>query len=196
MTITLSNKKRLSINTENILFICGGAFVGIKKEESSKDKKRLIGFREDPYLPEEKAEKKKLSHQDFIDYGFIPELVGRLPVIVELSALSEADLVNILMNSESSILRGYQNTLQAENVDLVFEEEAVKEIAHIAYSQNTGARGLNAVIDRVMEDVMFEIPSDPSISRCVITREAVCGKTAPVLETRASLYKKLYSYFS
>ena len=187
MTVPIAKGTDIRINTENILFICGGAFVGIKGEEGQVTEKHLIGFRRQESKPQEK---RRLTHQDFVDYGLIPEIVGRLPVIVELDALTEEDLVNILLISESSVIKSYQNALKSNDVELIFETDAITEIAHIAHSKNTGARGLNAIIEDIMEDIMYEIPSDSLIYRCTITKQAVRGEDVPIIERRGESSEK------
>lgn len=170
----------IKINTENILFICGGAFVGIRKKETTE--KRQIGFGESPIVEEKTSVPTKLTAQDFIDYGFIPELIGRLPIIVELDALAEEDLVDILKNSEASFLKSYQDMLRAEEVELCFEEEAIREIAHKAYNRQVGARGLNAIVEEVLGDLLFDVMSDSAIRRCTITKQTVQGTESPRIE--------------
>lgn len=170
----------IKINTENILFICGGAFVGIGKKEE--DVKRIIGFYNEVSEEETVHTEKKLTTQDFIDYGLIPEVVGRLPIIVELEALTEMDLMNILKNSESSFIKSYQAMLKEDEIELVFEEDAIREIARMAYAKNVGARGLNAIVEGIMEALMYDIPSDATIRRCVITKQVVCGEENPQIE--------------
>lgn len=184
MTVPVSEKASIRMNTENILFICGGAFVGIQDDTQQKNK-RPIGFLQEMQPKKNSSEKSRLTHQDFVEYGLIPEIVGRLPIIIELDTLTEDDFVNILLNSESSIIKSYQNFLKADDVELIFEEEAVIEIAHIAHSKNTGARGLNAIIEGVMEDIMFDIPSDPLVQRCIITKQAVNRENSPIIERQA-----------
>lgn len=173
----------IKINTENILFICGGAFVGIGKKENTQ--KRQIGFGEAPIAEKKTAVSEKLTAQDFIEYGFIPELVGRLPVIVELEALEEEDLVDILKNSEASFIKSYQSMLRAEEVELCFEEEAIQEIAHRAYNRQVGARGLNAIVEEIMGDLLFDVMSDAAIRRCIITKQTVQGVESPRIERDA-----------
>lgn len=184
MTVPIAKGSDVRINTENILFICGGAFVGIRGEKNQITEKHLIGFGRRESKPQEK---RRLMHQDFVEYGLIPEIVGRLPLIVELDALTEKDLVNILLISESSVIKSYQNDLKANDVELIFEVDAITEIAHIAHRKNTGARGLNAIIEEIMEGIMYEIPSDPLICRCTITKQAVSGEDVPIIERQAEI---------
>lgn len=182
MEVYISEIGKVKLNTENILFICGGAFVGLKVDENATNDRQTIGFIADQVSRKANIQKRKLTHQDFVEYGLIPEVVGRLPVIVELSTLTENDLTNILLNSEASVIKGYENVLNEDGVELVFEEDAITEIAHIAHSKSTGARGLNSIVEEIMEDIMFDIPSDPTIQRCIITKQVVQGEGAPVIE--------------
>lgn len=173
----------IKINTENILFICGGAFVGIRKKGNAE--KRQIGFGESTLVEEKKAVAAKLTAQDFMEYGFIPELIGRLPIIVELEALKEKDLVDILKKSESSFIKSYQSMLRAEEVELCFEEEAIREIAHRAYIRQVGARGLNAIVEEIMGELLYDVLSDSEIRRCTITKQTVQGVGSPRIERGA-----------
>lgn len=169
----------ITINTENILFICGGAFVGIEKV---KDKKKYpIGFCtnfEETALEEENKE--KLTAKDFVDYGLIPEVVGRLPIIVKLEELKEKELLDILTKSEDSLIKRYTELFKKTyNVELKFTDTAIEEIAHQAAIRKTGARGLNAMVEVLMQDLLFEVPSDPNIRGCYITKEVVQGIGKP-----------------
>lgn len=175
-----NNIPTIQINTENILFVCGGAFVGIHKEEENK--KRRIGYLSKLEGSDSQPTKKRLTPHDFIEYGIIPEMAGRLPIIVEWDALTEKDLINILLHSESSFIKAYQNMLKEDDVELIFEKEAIEEMAHIAFEKGTGARGLNSIIEGIMEELMYEIPSDASIRKCIITKEVVLGNLKPIIE--------------
>lgn len=182
---TRKSGELIKMNTENVLFICGGAFVGMDEKKAKVAKPvRQIGFGISESETTEKQEKKekKLTTQDFIDYGLIPELVGRLPVIVSLDALSEEDFKRILTDSEESILKSYEAFLKECGVTLAFDSGAVEEIARQAYAKRTGARGIHAIVEGVMQELMYEIPSDPTIDTCIITREAVLGEAAPIVK--------------
>lgn len=180
----------VTINTENILFICGGAFVGInknKKENSS----RAIGFCEGTPTEEVAAKNDRLCPDDFINYGLIPEMVGRLPIIVSLADLTEKDLVEVLRNTEKSLIKKYCALFKdAYGVELVFRNAAITEIAHQAYIRKTGARGLNAIVENVMQDLLFDVPSDTSIKKCFITKEVVQGIAAPHLVRENDMIKR------
>lgn len=170
------------IDTENILFICGGAFVGLHPEKNTKSA-QAIGFASEVKAKEHPVAKSvKSCPQDFVDFGLIPEIVGRLPIIVSLNDLTEQDLVSVLKNTEKSLIKKYALLFErAYDVELVFEDEAVVEIAHQAYIRKTGARGLNAIVEGIMQELLFDIPSEPSIRKCVITKEAVQGSDRPQL---------------
>lgn len=171
----------VTVNTENILFVCGGAFVGIREHDEEEKKMQSIGFCiEEKPDSSQKTPDKKLCPEDFINFGFIPEIVGRLPLIASLKELTEKDLVDILENTENSLIKKYRALfMDAYDVELVFEETAIREIAHQAYAKKIGARGLNAMIENVMQDLLYEIPSDPSICKCIITKEVVEGLEKP-----------------
>lgn len=170
----------VSVNTENILFICGGAFVGIKKEKHIKSA-HTIGFcAEEKTDVNEVLEKDKLCPDDFINFGLIPEMVGRLPIIVSLNDLSESNLADILRNTEKSLIKKYCVLFkETYGVELVFRDSAITEIAHQAYVRKTGARGLNAIVENVMQELLFDIPSESTICKCIITREVVQGTDKP-----------------
>ena len=168
----------VSIHTENILFICGGAFVGIKEEKKAS---HTIGF-----YPQSKSQVEKITMtkkpcpDDFINFGIIPEMVGRLPIIVSLNDLTETDLTNILQNTEKSLIKQYCSLLKnTYDVELVFQDSAIAQIAHQAYIRKTGARGLNGIVENIMQEILFEIPSDETICKCVITEDVVKGIAKP-----------------
>ena len=178
------NEAMLEINTKNILFICGGAFAGIDKIVNSGANKSSLGFgaaignREEKSLSEIM---RNVTPQDLMKFGMTPEFIGRLPVIVALDELDEEALVRILTEPKNSLVNQYRNLLEADGVGLDFEPGALREIARIAMRKNTGARGLRAIMEGVMEDVMFEIPDEENVEKCIITEAAVLGKEAPRL---------------
>ena len=173
----------LEIDTSNILFICGGAFSGIDKILA--DGSSSIGFESD--LDEKKKtfseQLRGLTPQDLIKYGLTPEFVGRLPVLVALDELDEDALVRILTEPRNSLVKQYQRLLKLDGVELEFEPEALREIAGIAIRKNTGARGLRAIMEAVMEDTMFRIPDEDNVKKCIITKAAVLGEEKPVFIT-------------
>ncbi len=175
----------INIDTTNILFICGGAFDGLEKVVENRLGNNMIGF---GAKIKEKGDKAvgELLHQalpqDLIKYGLIPEFIGRIPVIVSLDSLDEDTLVKILTQPKNAIIKQYQSLFGMDGVELEFTQDAVRAIAKKSFERNTGARGLRAILESVMTDVMFNIPSDETISKCVITREAVEGTADPLIE--------------
>lgn len=176
----------IKVDTTNILFICGGAFDGIEKVIESRVNKKNIGFvsNEKNITKEEKlANKDKIFAQvethDLIKYGLIPELVGRLPVISTLEHLTVDDLVHILTEPKNSLVRQYKKMFSLENIDLVFERDALQEIAKIALSKSAGARGLRAMIESILTETMFEMFDENKITKCVIDLETIQKKSKP-----------------
>ena len=175
----------LTIDTSNILFICGGAFDGLEKVVQNRLGKNTIGFGS---TLKEKAEQDvgelfhKVLPQDLIKYGLIPEFIGRIPVTVALDTLDEEALIKILTEPKNSIVKQYQSLFEMDGVKLEFTADALKAIAAKSFERKTGARGLRAIIENVMADAMFNIPSDSTISKCVITKESVEGNADPLLE--------------
>ena len=178
----------LQINTKNILFICGGAFDGLEKIIESRMDKSSIGFNADVHEKIE-AEVGEMFHkvlpQDLIKFGLIPEFVGRVPVVVALDSLDEAALVRILKEPKNAILKQYQALFSLDEVELEFTDEAVEEVAKKSFERKTGARGLRSILEAVMNEVMYEIPSDDTIAKCVITKDAVDGTAKPLIEYRS-----------
>ncbi len=177
----------IPIDTTNILFICGGAFDGLEKIIESRMDKSSIGFNA---TINEKKEMNvgetfhKVLPQDLIKFGLIPEFVGRVPVLVSLDSLDEAALVRILKEPKNAILKQYKALFSLDEVELEFTDDAIKLVAKKSFERKTGARGLRSILESVMNDVMFTIPSDDRISKCIITKEAVEGTGKPVLEYR------------
>jgi ATP-dependent Clp protease ATP-binding subunit ClpX len=177
----------IQINTTNILFICGGAFDGIDKLISSRVGKRGIGFGADIRPKKDQNVGELLAQilpEDLLKFGLIPEFVGRLPIIVTLDALDEEALVRILQEPKNALVKQYQKLLHMDNIDLEFKDDAVKAIAKEALKRNTGARGLRAIIEDIMLDVMYDIPSRTDVSKCVITKDVVAKKEDPLLVTQ------------
>ena len=180
----------IQIDTSNILFICGGAFDGLERIIETRTRQTSIGFG----AMIEPRSKKHLAAvlaqtmpQDLLRYGLIPEFIGRLPVIVPLDPLDESDLVAVLVEPKNALVRQYQKILEMDGVELDFTTEALREIAHEAMARNTGARGLRTVIEEIMLDIMYEIPSRGDIRRVLVTEEAVLRRTGPQLWTSADL---------
>jgi len=174
------------IDTSNILFICGGAFIGLEDIIERRMDKSSMGF--GGKIRDKRAEKcliSKIEMRDMVRYGLIPEFVGRLPVIAILSELDEASLVKILTEPKNALVKQYQRFFEIEKVKLRVTDDAVKEIARESIKKSSGARGLRAILEDIMLDIMYDMPSQSSISECVITKEAVCRRESPLL-----LYKK------
>ncbi len=178
------NQEMIQIDTTNILFICGGAFDGIDQVISRRMAKRTIGFGADIEKKAEINMSEVLSHvqpEDLLKFGLIPEFIGRLPVVVTLDPLDEEALVRILKEPKNALVKQYQKLLSFDHVDLVFEEDALTAIAHQAIERNTGARGLRAIIEKMMQHVMYDVPEMKNVERCTITKDVVLNHTSPVL---------------
>ncbi len=177
----------IQLDTSNILFICGGAFAGIEKLLAKETNQNTLGFGPAFEVKKEKTLSEKLrglTPQDFMKFGLTPEFVGRLPVFVVLDELDEEALVRILTEPKNSLVKQYKKLMELDGVELEFEPEALREIAQTAMRKNTGARGLRAIMESVMEDVMFDIPDEANVRKCVITRAAVLGEEEPVIVRR------------
>jgi len=173
----------IQIDTNNILFICGGAFGGIDKIIERRLNKRVIGFGAEATSKKEIMNEtilKELLPQDLHKYGLIPELIGRLPVIVTLSSLDEAALIAILQEPKNALTKQYKYLFELDNVVLEFEEKALYAIAKLAIERETGARGLRAIAENFMTDIMYEIPSNTTIEKCIITEDTVINNTTPI----------------
>lgn len=183
----------IQLDTTNILFICGGAFDGVEKIIQNRVGKRSLGFNAE-IRPKQDLNIGKILEQilpqDLLKFGLIPEFVGRLPVIVTLDALDEDALIRILTEPRNALIKQYQKLFELDNTSLEFKEEALMTIAKEAIKRNTGARGLRAIIEDIMLDVMYEIPSRTDISKVVITEEAVSKKENPIYVTTAPEKKK------
>ncbi|MCA1031954.1 ATP-dependent protease ATP-binding subunit ClpX [Bacillus timonensis] len=173
----------IQIDTTNILFVCGGAFDGIEQIVKRRLGKKVIGFGTE--TKHDDLDQKTLLSQalpeDLLKFGLIPEFIGRLPVIASLEPLDEGALVDILTKPKNALVKQYQKMLELDDVELEFEEGALSEIAKKAIERKTGARGLRSIIEGIMLDVMFDLPSREDITKCVITAETVTDNTAPKL---------------
>lgn len=172
----------ITINTRNILFVAGGAFVGLDKIVRNRIGNKTLGFGADIKSQKEISEENVLNQllpEDLIKYGLIPEFVGRLPVVAALDQLDIEALVKILREPKNSLVKQYNKIFSFENVTLEFTEGAIREIANISNSRDTGARGLRAVLEELMLDLMYDIPSQNKISKIVINREMVLGMDGP-----------------
>lgn len=186
------HQELIQIDTSNILFICGGAFDGLEKIIENRLNRNSIGFdaeiasKNDREISELLAE---VTPQDLVKFGLIPEFVGRVPICVSLKGLDEQALVKILSEPKSALIKQYQKLFSFDNVKLTFEKDAVETIAKQAFERKTGARGLRSIMEKVMMDVMFKIPSDDTIKECVITKGAVEGTSEPLLIHREVMRK-------
>ena len=170
------NQDMLHINTTNILFICGGAFAGIEKIIEGRTDKKGIGFGAEIFSDSNKEVDHllgKVMPQDLMKYGIIPEFIGRVPVIVTLESLSPEDMIRILQEPKNALIKQYKALFDLDHVELTFEEDAIKEIAKKAYDRKIGARGLRSILENIMMDIMFEIPSDSSIKEFRVTKDMV-----------------------
>ena len=174
----------IQVNTTNILFICGGAFVGLDEVIAQRTGKKTVGFGSELISKKEKKIGEILEDiepQDLIKYGLIPEFVGRLPIIATLTELDESALIRILKEPKNSLIKQYQKLLSFDNVTLRFTDSAYSAIAKQAIKRKTGARGLKAILEEIMLDVMYEIPSQSKIRECLITDDVILKKEKPVL---------------
>ncbi len=179
------SQEMIKIDTSNILFICGGAFVGIDRIIESRVSQHPMGFGADVKATREKNLEELYSHlhpDDLIKFGLIPEFVGRLPIHVTLRDLDMDDLVRIVREPKNSILKQYVASLKLDDVELVFDDEAVKAIAEQALGRKTGARGLRSIVENVMVDIMFDIPSLKGKKRVIITRDVIANDEKPIIE--------------
>ena len=170
------NQEMIQLDTSNILFICGGAFAGIDKVIARRTTRSTMGFGADIKKADEKDIAEVLQNvepEDLLKFGLIPEFIGRLPVIVALHPLKEEALIRILSEPKNALIRQYQKLLGMDNVELVFEGKAVRAIAKKAIERNTGARGLRAIIEKIMTKVMYEIPGMKDVVRCTVTENTV-----------------------
>ena len=170
------NQEMIQLDTSNILFICGGAFAGIDKVIARRTTRSTMGFGADIKKADEKDIAEVLQNvepEDLLKFGLIPEFIGRLPVIVALHPLKEEALIRILSEPKNALIRQYQKLLGMDNVELVFEGKAVRAIAKKAIERNTGARGLRAIIEKIMTKVMYEIPGMKDVVRCTVTEDTV-----------------------
>ena len=178
------HQELIQIDTTNILFICGGAFEGLDKVIERRMDRRSIGFNADITKANQEENIGKLLRsvlpEDLVKFGMIPEFVGRVPVTVALDALTKDDMVRILVEPKNSIVKQYKKLFELDGVKLSFEREAIEAIAAETVTRKTGARGLRAIMEKIMMDTMYEIPSDESITNCMITKEVVNGTGKPV----------------
>ena len=175
----------IEIDTTNILFICGGAFDGLDKVIENRIGRKSIGFNADIQTDKNIVDTELLSKvqpQDLVKFGIIPEFVGRVPVVVTLNQLDEQTLISILTEPKSSIVKQYKKLFEYDGVELEFEEDALREVAKEAMERATGARGLRAILETSMTDVMYEIPSNDDIKKVTITKETIAEGADPIIE--------------
>ena len=176
------HQELLQINTENILFICGGAFEGLENIIKERTGKKSIGF--GTIIQSEKEINKyeifkELLPQDLLKFGMIPEFIGRLPIIATLKDLDKEALIKITTEPKNALVKQYKKLFELDKVELEFEKEALEAIVEKAIERKTGARGLRSIIEEIMRDIMFEIPSNPNIEKCVITKDTVLNNAGP-----------------
>ncbi len=174
----------LQVDTSNILFICGGAFSGLEEIINYRLKGTAIGFNSKLDLEPKKtvgASLKKLENQDLLKFGMIPEFIGRLPVITTLSELDEDMLIRIMTQPKNAIVKQFESLMKMDGVKLEIKEDALKEIAKLAVSQNTGARGLRSIIEDSLMDLMYKVPDQKDLYKVVINQDVIAKKTDPIL---------------
>lgn len=181
------NQEMLQINTENILFICGGAFEGLENIIKDRTGKKSIGF--GTKIESQKEINKyeifqELLPQDLLKYGLIPEFIGRLPIIATLRDLDKEALIKIATEPKNALVKQYKKLLEMDDVELEFEKNALEAIVDKAIERKTGARGLRSIIEEIMRDIMFEVPSTDNISKCIITNETVLNGNSPKIIKR------------
>ena len=176
------NQELIQINTENILIICGGAFEGLENIIKDRTGEKLIGFGAQIKGKEEINQYEtfqELLPQDLLKFGLIPEFIGRLPIVATLKDLDKEALVKILLEPKNSLIKQYQKLFEIDGVELEFKEAALGAIVDKAIERKTGARGLRSILEEIMRDIMFEIPSNPNIEKCIITKETVLNNAGP-----------------
>ena len=182
------HQEMIQIDTTNILFICGGAFEGIEKIIEKRLDRTSMGFNAEVASKKEKNVDellKEILPQDLIKFGIIPELVGRVPINVTLEMLDRDALIRILTEPKSAIVKQYKKLLELDGVELEFEQEALEQIADTTLARKTGARGLRAIMENVMMDTMYHVPSNDTIKTCLITKNTVLGKEEPIYNSDA-----------
>ena len=186
----------IQIDTSNILFICGGAFEGLEKIVNDRIGKKAIGFGANIESTKELDKYKvfeKMLPQDLLKFGLIPEFVGRLPIIATLQELDRNALIDIVTKPKNALVKQYKKLLELDNVELEFEEEALGAIVDKAIERKTGARGLRSIIEDIMRDIMFEIPSNTKIEKCIITKDTVIENKPPILEINENKIEKKFA---
>ena len=175
-------EEMIKINTKDILFIIGGAFSGIEEIIKRRLGDKIIGFSKSDELNDDSDIISKVKHGDLVKFGIIPEFIGRIPVICHLEELDEQDLVRVLTEPKNSVVKQYEYLFKLDGVNLVFEKDALKEVARESIKRKTGARGLRSIIEEALLDVMFELPSTKGVKTCTITKDNIVNKTTPKLK--------------
>lgn len=173
----------IKIDTSNILFICGGAFDGLEKIIQTRTQTKTMGFGAQVEAKKDIDIGKiftEVQPHDIVKFGLIPELVGRLPIITSLNQLTKEALIDILSKPKNALLKQYQKLFKMDDVELVIEDEALSEIVNLALERKTGARGLRAILENIMMDAMYEVPSNKKITKCTITKDVICNKAKPI----------------
>jgi ATP-dependent Clp protease ATP-binding subunit ClpX len=177
------HQELIQIDTTNILFICGGAFDGLEKIVETRLDRKAIGFNTELIKSSTKDFDdilQQVTPQDLVKFGLIPEFVGRVPISVSLRGLDRDALIRILREPKNALVKQYQKLFDMDDVELTFDDDAIEAIADKAFERKTGARGLRSIMESVMMDTMFDIPSDDTVEECIITKEAVEGNESPV----------------
>ena len=175
-------EEMIKINTKDILFIIGGAFSGIEEIIKRRLGDKIIGFSKSDELNDDSDIISKVKHEDLVKFGIIPEFIGRIPVICHLEELDEQDLVRVLTEPKNSVVKQYEYLFRLDGVNLVFEKDALEEVARESIKRKTGARGLRSIIEEALLDVMFELPSTKGVKTCTITKDNIVNKTTPKLK--------------
>ncbi|URZ86572.1 ATP-dependent Clp protease ATP-binding subunit ClpX [Floricoccus penangensis] len=180
------NQEMIQVDTKNILFIVGGAFDGIEDIVKSRLGEKVIGFgSNNKKLADDASYMQEITSEDIQKFGLIPEFIGRLPVVAALEQLTEEDLVNILTKPKNALVKQYKKLMKYDGIDLEFEDDALTEIAAKAISRKTGARGLRSIIEEVMMDIMYDVPSIDDVEKVIITKAAVDGTEQPIIIKKA-----------
>lgn len=177
----------LQLDTNNILFILGGAFDGLDKIIDNRVGKKGLGFNSDVKTAEEKKKDhilRQLIPEDLLKFGLIPEFIGRVPVIVTLDALDQETLIRILTEPKNALIKQYQKLLKMDNVELEFTEDSLVAIAEEALKRNAGARGLRSIVEKIMMEIMYEVPSNPDIAKIIVNRDCIAGGAFPMIVDR------------
>ena len=186
----------LQINTSNILFICGGAFEGLENIIKDRIGKKSMGFGADIESKKDIDRYKvfeQILPQDLLKFGMIPEFIGRLPIIATLKELDREALIKITTEPKNALVKQYKKLLQMDDVELIFEHEALEAIVDKAIERKTGARGLRSIIEEIMRDIMFDIPSNEKIEQCIVTKETVLDNQEPRIIENPNKVKKVRS---